>query len=159
MSAVKEWAFSLCAAMVAAGLLRMLLPKSNLEKILRMVLSVFFLCCLLSPAVLKFPSLLVEMEMESREELTSRSEKVMELARRQSVELARESLKKLVKEKLAQRGIIVHAVTINMVTQGQNDMALQSVELVLDAAEQQGHDGLASELGRELGAEVIIRYQ
>ncbi|HHY53269.1 MAG TPA: stage III sporulation protein AF [Clostridiales bacterium] len=159
MSAVKEWAFSLCAAMVAAGLLRMLLPKSNLEKILRMVLSVFFLCCLLSPAVLKFPSLLVEMEMESREELTSRSEKVMELARRQSVELARESLKKLVKEKLAQRGIIVHAVTINMVTQGQNDMTLQSVELVLDAAEQQGHDDLALELGRELGTEVIIRYQ
>ncbi|MGI6403947.1 MAG: stage III sporulation protein AF [Oscillospiraceae bacterium] len=159
MSAVKEWAFSLCAAMVAAGLVRMLLPKSNLEKMLRMVLSVFFLCCLLSPAVLRTPSLLVEIELAGREELTARSEKVTELARRQSLELARENLHKLVKEKLEQRGIIVHAITINMVTKGQNEMVLQSVELLLDAAEQQGHQGLAQELGRELGAEVLLRYR
>lgn len=159
MSAVREWAFALCAAMVAAGLVRMLLPKSNLEKMLRMVLSIFFLCCLLSPAVLRAPSLMVEIETVGREELAARSEKVAELARRQTLELARESLHKLVEEKLEQRGIKVHAITINMVTKGQNEMALQSVELLLDFADQDGHQSLAQELGRELGAEVILDYR
>ncbi len=159
MSAVREWAFSLCAAMVAAGLVRMLLPKSNLEKMLRMVLSVFFLCCLLSPAVLRAPALMVEIENISREELAIRSEKVTDLARQQTLELARESLHKLVEEKLEQRGIKVHTITINMVTKGQNEMVLESVELLLDSADQDSDQSLAQELGRELGAEVILDYR
>ena len=55
MEGIKQWAFSVCAAMVACGLCQMLLPKAGMEKIFRMTVSIFFLCCLLSPIVLQNP--------------------------------------------------------------------------------------------------------
>lgn len=157
MSAIKQWAFSLCAAMVAAGLVRMLLPKSSMEKLLRMVISVFFLSCLLSPAVLRDPALMVETEAAGREEMSARSERVTELAEKQLMDSARSALERLVREKLSQRGINAHEVTINIIAEEENDPRLESVELVLDSDDQEGHGDLCQELGRELGAPVTIR--
>ncbi len=51
MGAVKDWALSVCMAVVAGGIAYMISPGKNLEKIYRVVLSVFFITVILSPIV------------------------------------------------------------------------------------------------------------
>lgn len=56
MESVKTWAFSVCCAAIVGGIMNILLPKSNLQKIYKTVFCVFFLCVILSP-VLKIKTL------------------------------------------------------------------------------------------------------
>lgn len=49
MDAVRQWAFSLCAAAMACAVIELLLPNISLAKMTRLALSVFFLCVLIQP--------------------------------------------------------------------------------------------------------------
>ncbi len=51
MGAVKDWAISVCMAVVAGGLAYMISPGKSLEKVYRLVLSVFFITAIISPIV------------------------------------------------------------------------------------------------------------
>lgn len=159
MSAIKQWAFSLCATMVACGILQMLMPKSNLEKMLRLVVSVFFLCCVLSPIVLRSPELMVDIEVASDQEIAERSRRVTELAESQARNAAAFALEQMVAGKLSQMGINAHALTININTNGQNAVELASAEIVLDETYKTRHDTLVRELEAELGVTVMLTYR
>lgn len=49
MDEIKKWAFSVCCAAVAGGIMNMFLPKGNSEKIFKSVFCVFFLGVIISP--------------------------------------------------------------------------------------------------------------
>ena len=49
MDAVRQWAFSLCAAAMACAVIELLLPSISLAKMTRLALSVFFLSVLIQP--------------------------------------------------------------------------------------------------------------
>lgn len=49
METFRQWAFSLCAAAMVCALIELLLPGVSLSKMIRLALSVFFLCVLLQP--------------------------------------------------------------------------------------------------------------
>ena len=49
MEAISQWAASLCFAAAAGGLCQMLAPDSGLGRVLKLSISVFFLCSLLLP--------------------------------------------------------------------------------------------------------------
>ena len=49
MEAIKNWAFSVCAAAICGGILNMLLPEGNAQKTYKAVFCVFFLCVLSAP--------------------------------------------------------------------------------------------------------------
>ncbi len=51
MESVKSWAFSVCCAAIAGGIMNILLPKSNLQKIYKTIFCVFFLCVILLPVM------------------------------------------------------------------------------------------------------------
>lgn len=49
MDTIRNWAFSICCAALAGGILNFLLPKNDLQKTFKTVFCVFFLCIILSP--------------------------------------------------------------------------------------------------------------
>ena len=49
MEAIRQWAFSLCAAALVCAVIELLLPSVPLAKMVRLSLSVFFLCVLIQP--------------------------------------------------------------------------------------------------------------
>ena len=49
LEAIRQWAASLCFAAAAAGLCQMLAPESGLGRMLKVCVSVFFLCSVLLP--------------------------------------------------------------------------------------------------------------
>lgn len=57
MDGIREWGYSLCAAAIACGMIQVLIPNAGAGRVMRMTVSVFFLCCLFSPLVLRVPEL------------------------------------------------------------------------------------------------------
>lgn len=49
MQAITQWAAGVCFAIAAAGICGMLVPQNALGRTFRLILSVFFLCSVLSP--------------------------------------------------------------------------------------------------------------
>ena len=158
MSALIQWAFALCAAMVAMGLCRMLIPSSGMEKTFRFVVSVFFLATLLSPAVIRFPSLMVDIPMHTQAEIERRSAHLDEITRQQAIRIAQSQLRQIVLEKLSQRGINAHSITINFTTNPGGEILLENVVITLDAAHQENEAALISYLESELGTTILLHY-
>ena len=158
MSAILQWAFSLCAAMVAIGLSRMLAPASGMEKTFRFVVSIFFLASLLMPVAIRFPVLMVEIPAHTQTEIDRRSLHLEEVARRQTLAAANNRLERMTLDKLSQRGIKVHFIAINFTTSAEGEVVLEGVELTLDRAHQGEGEALTRYLETELGGSVRLRF-
>ena len=58
MEILKNWAFSICCASIAGGILNMLLPKGGAQTTYKTVFCVFFLCVVISPlSDIRFPDI------------------------------------------------------------------------------------------------------
>ncbi len=54
MEAIKNWAFSLCIAAITAAIVQMLIPKGNMEKVIRITVRMFVLSVVLAPLFMNF---------------------------------------------------------------------------------------------------------
>ena len=53
MDEVGRWVFTICCGAALCGVVSVLLPSKGMEKLMRMVLGLFMLCCFLLPAGLE----------------------------------------------------------------------------------------------------------
>ena len=158
MDALKQWAFSICCAMVACGMAQLLLPKSGMERIFKLCVSVFFLCALLSPILLASPELRISVEEYSQEDIQRRAARLEELVESQAERAAGESLEKIVADKLLEKGIKYSSITININTSGQNTAQAPMATIILDREHESRHEAIHRELTAELGLEVRLGY-
>lgn len=158
MSAIMQWAFGLCAAMVAMGLCHMLLPSSNMERMFRFVVSVFFLCVLLSPVAVRFPALMIEVPLGTQAEIDERARRVEETVHRQALQSAEIRLRQIIRGKLSPGGINPYALAINFTTSEQGEVVLESVDITLGAADRARGSALISGLEAELGSPVRLHF-
>ena len=158
MSALLQWAFGVCAAMAAMGLCRMLLPSSSMEKMFRFIVSVFFLCVLISPVAIRFPTLMVDIPAQAQAEIDERSRRVEEIVHRQAKHSAEINLRQIVSEKLSARGINAYSITINFTTSERGEILLESVGITLDAAHRAQERALVSYLEAGLGCPIRLHY-
>lgn len=157
MEAVRQWAFSICSAMVVCGIALQLMPKSSMTNIFKLVISVFFLCCLLSPIITRYPQQRIQLEEYSAsaaEEKTLALKRVMET---QTQAQAERNAEKNISDKLRQMGINYHDITINININGQSGEP-DSVDIVLDKSLEPEHDKTLARLKAALGMDVRLGY-
>jgi len=129
-----------------------------MEKAFRFVVSVFFLASLLTPVIIRFPELMVEIPLHTQAEIDERSQRVDELVRTQALDVARRRLRQMIGEKLSQRGINAHYIAINFTTSEQGEILLDSVDITVDMAHKQEEEALINHLEAELGSSVWLHY-
>ncbi len=104
MEIIKQWALSLCVAAVAGAAAEMILPEGSLQKVFKITFSVFFLCCLFSPALAN-----VKLDMSYSETALTETESLAgELessVNRQITDSAAASVEKLAQKELEAMGI------------------------------------------------------
>jgi len=159
MDAIRQWAFSICSAMVACGIAGLILPRGNLEKMFRLSVSVFFLCCLLSPVLLPKSALRFDLKEYTQEDIQERADAVTRVAEDQSLEAARENLEKIIGEKLGEMGIKYRVITINIITNGQSDQIVDTVEIVLDRQHEREHQQILSDLKETFDLDFRLGYE
>jgi len=156
MAGIRQWAFSICCTMVACGLAQILLPKSNMERLFKLCVSVFFLCCLLSPILLQKPELRVQVQEYAQEDIQRRAEQLSEVVERQSTSAVQASLEKIVADKLLEMGINYSSVAIHINTNGQNADEQFWVQVKLESGHEERRDQIRRELSAELGLDVVL---
>lgn len=159
MAEIKTWAFSACAALIAGGIAQMLIPKSNMEKIFKLTVSIFFLCCLLSPFIIMRPDLMLDFSQESAYEMEQKTEELDKILQEQSMVAYKASIEKIIIDKCAQMGIKHKSITINIYNEGQSDTPVIDVELILDISHQQEHKEIKEEFEKFLELKVLLGYE
>jgi hypothetical protein len=153
MDSIKQWAFSVSGAMVAAGLCRRLIPRGGMEKLFRATVSVFFLCCLLSPFALERPAVDFQAQAYPQEAIEERARRLEEAVASQTEEAARWEAARLVGEKLDELGINYRDVAIKI---EQNEI---TAEVILDRSHERDHVAIQAALEDALGFRVRLGYQ
>jgi len=158
MADIRHWAFSLCVVMVACGLAGMLLPKTNLEKMFKMAVSVFFLVSILSPFVISAPALHFDIQTYSDEDIQRRAQRLMDTVDAQSEEMIKHDLTKIISDKLEQMGINYTSITIHITSNGQNGTAVPIADIELERILEPQHQSIRRELTETLGFAVRLGY-
>ena len=57
MSEIKQWAVNICITLAATAVFSMLVPNGSMEKVLKFTISLFFVCCLLTPFLVGLPQI------------------------------------------------------------------------------------------------------
>ena len=161
MEVIRQWAFGVCCAAVAAGLVQMLLPDSSLGKLGRTVTAAFFICSLAFPLFQAVPTHTAELEPFPVEESQEVSRNLELLLDQRLQEQVQEALRTLTQEKLEEMGIEGGDVRIDISTQqgaplDQEDLA---VEIALPEEYRFRHDELVQSLEYQLGIQVRLEYK
>lgn len=155
MEGVRQWAFALCTAMVVCAVAQMLLPKGNMQKIMQVTMSVFFLCCLLSPIVLQDAELRIELQEDVQQEIDQRAAQLTSEVERQTDQAAQTRLAKLAWQELVEAGINPQAVTIHMNEIGQST---PRVRIRLTKADRDKDEQVRKIIKQALGLETELLY-
>lgn len=104
MDEVHRWVFTVCCGALLCGIVSVLLPNKGMEKLMRMVLGLFLLCCLLLPVgkPLPFPDLELEGAQAEAERAAG---EVAGFFLRDSVEKGEAALRQAAAKELREYGI------------------------------------------------------
>jgi hypothetical protein len=150
MAIVRDWAFALCAAIVAGSILRILMPQGSMRRVFSLTLSVFILCCILAPFMLGRPEFRLELETRAEQEMLYRVNNLVELVEAQSEQAIVSGARKIVLSHLEEMGINHHGVTININHGGQNGFATLEALVALEDEDAWVRSKLEEVLGFEV---------
>jgi hypothetical protein len=156
MEMVYQWTSGICLAAAAVGLCYFITPKSGLGRVFRMLLSLFFLCTVLSPLrefPLHFPNRLLQRAQERAEQI---SQQTQTRSRQAACEVVREQIETELRNFLAEEGITPVQISIDIVQQEGSDQVF--LTLLLDCQDREKEGWLRGCLESER-LELRIQYQ
>ncbi|MDD2955221.1 MAG: stage III sporulation protein AF [Oscillospiraceae bacterium] len=104
MADIKSWAAAVCAAELAGSLAHLLSPPGNMQKVYRVVVSVFFLCAMALP-LLSVARGAPEWLLEPEPDPAWEEQALLQVVERQTAELVARRAEELVREDLAAMGV------------------------------------------------------
>lgn len=161
MEEIRGWAFGICAAAIACGMIQLILPKSGTQRIFQLTASVFFLCCLLSPLALSLPSMgdFTAGQEEMQAEVERRSKLLEGAVEERGKTLAVESIRGAAADTLEEMGIPYRKIYVNVHDDANNSISISECEVELDRRYMERHDEIRAALMKKLGVNVLIGYK
>lgn len=129
MEYIKQYALSICVAALVATLVHMLLPNSNISKVLKTAIGVFFLSVVISPFIMDF-NILDEIErytpitLDSEQEFVDKTEEYV-------IKQFEIKVKELVLNDLGDIGVDPVQLKIYIKKEIDNTVVVESVEVIL----------------------------
>ena len=131
MEAIKSWAFSISIAAVVSTITQMLVPKGNLEKVVKISLSVFMLSIIFSPFLLD-----VDFKMQSEDSFKIEIEDYTQTLELEMSEMIESQLSRQIEELIVAQlsGIDVHKAEVDVLIKAENANTAEviAVEVKLD---------------------------
>lgn len=160
MDWLRNWALAAGCAAIAGGLALTLSPESGVQRVLKLVMSAFFLCCLIVPLGTDPPDFSPGAELRSKE-MTQKVADELQAAidDRISSEAGAEIEREIIKN-LEDLGLIPLSAKIYIVTDRSNQASTSIMaEIVLDQKYSNRHDELVAYLKNKLGVDVRLGYE
>lgn len=163
MTEVDRWVFTVCCGAVLCGAVSVLVPSRGMERLMRMVLGLFMLCCLLLPAGTGLSLPEIEPE-EAASALEDTAGAVTGFFLQDTLERSRTQLRRAAAEELGEYGIKEEDIQIYIETKGPEDPegkdggpALTAV-LTLPGALRGERERLLPRLEERLDVAVRLRF-
>lgn len=158
MDWMRQWALTLCITAVAGAMAQMLLPKGNVQKVCRIVLSVFFLCCMVSPFASgnSGPSGTLQRKNEA---VVSRSVENLEQDTQQAVlDQLEGRVEQSLQEGLCAQGIIPVQIQVTMNTERTDQIYINKLTVILPQSQQTSAPKVREYVKGQALVEPQIRY-
>ncbi len=159
MDGLKSWALAVCAAAVAGGLVQLLAPNPSSGRILKVVVSIFFLCVLISPLLggvsLDMDFSVLDYQPEQTQEIAQRLEDSMDSM---VINNATEQLKQAITSCLSAYQVENGKITIIVNTNENGSISINEIEIILPKQYESQHQELVLALQNELGLTPKIQY-
>ena len=155
MTAVKSWTLLICIVSIISTLLEMLLPKGQMEKIFKVVLSIFILCALLIP--LKDLSANINFN-NKKDNFVKEENKLKNIVENQMKLSSEANLKSNIKKFLNRKNINPEKIKIIMDTDNNNCISIKKIEVYLSEGDKDKKDIIKNELEKslDLKADVVV---
>ncbi len=127
MADIKLWAISLCVAALAGAIMHILAPKTSLEKMMRLVIGVFFLSCIISPVLSKLPDIKLTFSGKADQSLTEVQERLLSTVDKQT----ESSMITQVESLLAQKGVTAENISFEYNTADKNRISISQIDVVI----------------------------
>lgn len=156
MDGIKSWALTACLAALAAGIAGIVAPAGKLEKTYRFAVSLFFLCCLVTPLFsLRHIALAQIPVTQTQSAGTAGFQSDVAV---QEERLSQQSLAAIVRESCGTAGVKPFSVSIGMKGSG-NSLALSSVTIVLRKEQMGKRQAVEAAVKEKLGIVPEIRQK
>lgn len=136
IAALQSWAISVCAAAVVGAVAHIVLPEGSLQKVLKLTIQVFFLCCLLSPLVLRNPELEWELTLSANEAHSrgqEEAQQMQETFQRQVEEQFLRTVTPGIQSALGENGISGTEISVNIHTDGSGSVFINELQITVPA--------------------------
>lgn len=136
MNSLQNWALSVCVTMVGVGIFSLLVPNSNLKKVVSFTISLFFLSSLLSPLILSMP----ELDFSAISSEITQNTELEETTRQQVLEQTKDTIAKELGQIFLQNGYKIESLAIDISNEdSENGNIKVKLTLPKEQASQEGN--------------------
>lgn len=151
MEALKNWAVSVCFAGIAAAVAQMLFPAGSLQKVFRIAVSAFFLCCFVSPLLSVGSSLSLTLPKTQNQTASTAGALEAEMERQMHSAIETKA-RSLIEDAMQQTGVTPQKITVQMDTGEDGGIVMKQVTIVLAKKDAQSSTAVRSAVQNALGA-------
>lgn len=131
MQAIRIWAVAVCATAIAASVAQLAAPEGKVQKALRCVIGLFFVCCIMAPFAkgLSFPSGDYAIGTDITEQTTKDlSQEVLH----QTADGFSRNVKQIVEKALSARQIFPEEISVSVHVGENDDIYISSIVIQLE---------------------------
>lgn len=152
METLKDWAFSLCLAIVAGEIMIMILPKSNTTKIFKFVLSTFFLGVIIFPFLGGSIELDIDLSSDIVYPATQNAQNLDSIVRSQMAD----QLEKVTQKYLKEKEVYNPKIQVQLIDQ--ENATLFETTITLTSIDKPKAHTIQKELEKLLGTTVTLIF-
>lgn len=154
MSEIRMWSITVCVAAAGCGLVCALAPKNATGKLLTIIVSSFFVCCMLLPILKVFSLTEPDIDFLPDSVVSQRlSEKVDDQLRKQ----VSETVEKMIVEALSLRKVKAKKIDVETDTSENGGIYIRQITVTVDKQDVPIALGAQASLEEQFGAVVKIR--
>lgn len=131
MDALKSWGLAVCFAALAAGIAAIITPSGKMEKMFKLTISLFFLCCILVP--LFSLGNIIPKDIKLSSESSAGNTKLNSAVTKQAENISSERLRSMVIDCCGEVGVTPLKAEVKIITNKDGSMNAETAEVTLKA--------------------------
>lgn len=153
MDSIKAWAAALCIAAIVCAVLQMLAPKEGTGKVFKLILSAFFLCCLIMPLLRAGSLTRLDISVLPGE---VQAELLEDRVNQQLMRQVQATVEQLAETALDSSGVKAEKIEVKTDTSPEGSIYIQQVTITLDKQSKPKALAAREVLEKQLGVSVVI---
>lgn len=156
MSEIKTWAFSVCVAAVIGGVVSMIIPNGKMEKVMQVVISIFFISCLVIPLISILPNIEIDYQDFEEEEVKEIYLQMETLVNEQMLNKANNNIESNISNRLKENNINYKKIDIIYNTFDSSSISITKIDIYINKENTGQAEEICSKISQELEVPVNV---